>query len=167
MIESRSPTDLVFALVRVINGDAPRLAAREILDPMVKIHMDSTEYCGIDVWFKWIHLIRNYGRVSNLRITECQARCDASEPSLVHLSARWTGIIRSRHAPGISERRGEGRYLIRDGRIKEIWTHKSNYEFIFGPWIRYSICYSLFLGWAVLYLSFQSRRKEELIADLH
>jgi len=167
MIESRSPTDLVLALVRVINGDAPRLAAREILDPMVKIHMDSTEYCGIDVWFKWIHLIRNCGRVSNLRITECQARCDALEPSLVHLSARWAGIIRSRHAPGISERRGEGRYLIRDGRIKEIWTHKSNYEFIFGRWVGYSICYSLFLGWAVLYFAVKSLRKEDFLADLH
>src|SRR4051794_16679054 len=42
MIESRSPTDLVFALVRVVNGDAPRLTAREILDPMVDIRMDST-----------------------------------------------------------------------------------------------------------------------------
>ena len=49
MIESGSPIDLVFALVRVVNGEVPRLAAREILDPRVEIRMDSADYCGIDV----------------------------------------------------------------------------------------------------------------------
>jgi hypothetical protein len=161
MIEGRSPSDTIFALVRVINGDAPYGAASEILDPMVKIHMDSAEYCGIDVWFKWIHLIRNCGRVSDLRITGCQVRCDAQEPSLVYLSGRWTGTIRSRRATGVSANSGEARYLIRDGRIKEIWTHKSNYEFIFGRWIRYAIYYNLFLGWAALYFAFRSLRNKD------
>ncbi len=166
MIESRSPIDLVFALVRVVNGEAPRLAAREILDPRVEIRMDSTDYCGIDVWYKWIHLIRNCGRVADLRMTECRARCDARDPSLVHLSARWAGTIRSRRIAGMAAADGEVRYLIRDGRIKKIWTHRSNYEFIFGRWIRYSICYWLFLGWSVLYFALLSLRKKDFLADL-
>jgi hypothetical protein len=164
--ESRSPIDLVFALVRVVNGEAPRLAAREILDPMVEICMDSTDYCGIEAWYKWIHLIRNCGRVGDLRMTQCRARCDTHDPSLVHLSARWTGTIRSRRISGLAATEGEVRYLIRDGRIKKIWTHKSNYEFIFGRWIRYSVCYRLFLAWTVLYFALLSLRKKDFLADL-
>jgi hypothetical protein len=166
MSESTSPTDLVFALVRVINGEVPRQAAREILDPMVQIRMDSVAYCGIDVWYKWIHLIRNCGRVSDLRMTKCQARCDANDPSLVHLSARWTGTIRSRQMPATAASDGEVRYLIQNGRIAKIWTHKSNYEFIFGRWIKYPICYWLFSAWSVLYFTLLSLRKKDFLADL-
>jgi hypothetical protein len=166
MIESRSPIDLVFALVRVVNGEAPRLAAREILDPMVEIRMDSTAYCGIDVWYKWIHLIRNCGRVADLRMTQCRAHCDAGDPSLVYLSARWTGTIRSRRIPGMATADSEACYQIQDGRIKKIWTHKSNYEFIFGRWIRYSVCYWFFLAWSVLYFALLSLRKKDFLDDL-
>jgi hypothetical protein len=163
--ESRSPIELVMALVRVVNGEAPRLMAREILDPMVEIRMDSTDYCGIDTWYKWIHLIRNCGRVSDLRMTQCRARCDARDPSLVHLSARWAGTIRSRRKPEMAVADGEVRYLIRDGRIKKILTHKSNYEFIFGRWIKYSIGFQFFLAWSVLYFAFLSFRKKDILAD--
>jgi hypothetical protein len=166
MIESKSPIDLVVALVRVINGEAPRPAARAILDPMVEIRMDSTAYCGIDVWYKWIHLIRNCGRVANLRMTQCRVRCDARDPSLVLLSARWAGTMRSRQIPGMAAADGEVRYLVRDGRIKKIWTHKSNYEFIFGRWIRYSLFYWLFLSWTILYFALLSLRKKDFLADL-
>jgi hypothetical protein len=132
MTESKSPSDLVLALVRVINGDAPLEAAREILDPMVRIHWDAKEYCGIDIWYQFIDRIRNRGRVAELRMTECRVRCDDRDPRLVHLSARWTGTSRSRQLPETAASDGEASYLIRDGRIAEIWTHKSNYEFIFG-----------------------------------
>ena len=165
MIESNSPIYLVLALVRVINGEAPRLAASEILDPMVEIRMDSTGYRGIDVWYKWIHLIRNCGRVADLRMTRCQARCDSRDPSLVYLSARWTGTIRTRRISEIATSDGEACYLIRDGRIKKIWTHKSNYEFIFGRWISYSIFYWLFLAWAFLHFALLSLRNKDLLAD--
>jgi hypothetical protein len=166
VIDSRTPIDLVFALIRVVNGEAPRLAAREILDPMVEIHMDLLEYRGIDLWYKWIHLIRNCGRLKGLRMTQCRARCDARDPSLVHLSARWTGKIRSRQTIGTAPADGEARYLIRDGRIKKIWTHKTNYEFIFGRSIRYSICFWFFLAWTVFYFRLLSFRQRNFLDDL-
>jgi hypothetical protein len=166
VIDSRPPIDLVLALVRVVNGEAPRLAAREILDPMVEIHMDSLGYCGIDLWYKWIHLIRNCGRVDGLRMTQCRVRCDAGDPSVVHLSARWTGTIRSRRTIETAPADGEARYLIQDGRIKKIWTYKSNYEFIFGRWIRYSICYLVFLAWTVVYFALLSLRQRDFLDDL-
>jgi hypothetical protein len=161
MIEGRSPTDLVLTLVQVINGDRPLLAAQDILDPAVRIHMDTVEFSGIDSWYKWIHLIHNCGRVAEPRITHCEARCDARDPNLVHLSARWTGIDRSQRGRTTSART-EARYLVLDGRIKAMWTHKSNYQFIFGRWIRYSICYWIFLGWSMLYFLVLSTRKKDL-----
>ena len=160
MIEGRSPTDLVFALVRVINGDLPRLAAQEILDPMVQIHLDSAECCGIDIWYKWVHLIHNYGRVADLRITDCEMRCNAGEPYLVHLSARWMGTTRSRRLRIVSARNAQASYLVLNGRILEIWTHRSNYEFIFGRWIKYSIFYWIFLGFIFCYFRFYHPSEE-------
>ena len=120
MIERQSPIDLVVALIRIINGEAPRLAAGQILDPEVELCVDSQNYYGIDVWYKWIYLIRNCGRVGDLPMSQCRVYCDARDPSLVHLSAQWTGMVRSRRT--VDQRNGEGRYLIRDGRIRKIWT---------------------------------------------
>jgi hypothetical protein len=53
VIKSGSPIDLVHALVRITTVKAMAGSAR-ILDQRVEIHMDSTGYCGIDVWYKWI-----------------------------------------------------------------------------------------------------------------
>jgi len=164
VIERQSPSDLVVALIRIINGEAPRLAAAQILDPEVELYMDSRTYCGIDVWYKWIYLIRNCGCVGDLRMSQCRVRCDARDPSLVHLSARWTGVVRSRQT--VDERDREGRYLIRDGRIRKIWTHKSNYEFIFGRWISNPIGYRLLLACTVVYFSLLSLRNVNFRADL-
>jgi len=163
MIKGRSPTDLVLTLVQVINGDSPLVTAQESLDPTVQIHMDAVEFFGIDSWYRWIHLIHHCGRVAEPRITHCEARCDARDPNLVHLSARWTGINRSLRERTTSARNAESRYLVLDGRIKEIWTRKSNYQFIFGRWITYSICYWTFLGWAMLYFLVLSTRKKDLL----
>jgi hypothetical protein len=149
MIGNGLPTDVVLALIRVINGDAPLQTAEEILDSEVQLHMDTVKYSGIDTWCKWIHLLRNCGRVRELRMVRCNAWSDAQEPSLVHLSARWTGTIRS--ARVTAPRDGMADYLVQDGRITQIWTHKSNYDFIFGRWIGYSIFYRLFILWSVLY----------------
>ena len=162
MIESAAPTDLVLALVRVISGDTPGHAAREILDPMVQMHMDSSEYCGIDIWYRWIHLIRNCGRIDGLRLTHCQVQCDVRQPGLVHLSARWRGTIRSRGSHAESPLVAAS-YLVYDGRIKELWSTKSNYEFIFGRWISYHLCFNAFLLWSVLYSSFRSRCKRDVL----
>jgi hypothetical protein len=60
---------------------------------------------------------------------------------------------------------GEARYLVRDGRITKIWTHRSNYEFIFGRWISYSVCYWLFAAWSVLYFANLSLRNKDFLAD--
>lgn len=162
MMERRTPKEAVLALVGVINGDAPLPAAKEILDPSVRIHMDSANHRGIDIWYKWIHMIHNCGRVSNLRMTRCDPRPDTANPQIIHLSIRWTGTLRSQGIDIVAERDAQLRYLVQNDRINEIWTHKSNYEFVFGRWIRYSICYRLFLTWALLYFAMRSLRGNDL-----
>ena len=165
MTQTQSPGDVVLALVRVINGEAPRRAADDILDPTVDIHMDAANHRGIDIWYKWVHLVRNCGRIAELRMTRCRVESDVKSPDIVHLTARWTGIIRSQHQYGVAKRDARLSYLVRDGRIREIWTHKSNYEFVFGRWIRYSICYRLFLAWAIVHFATMSLRGKDLSVD--
>lgn len=150
-MESLAPTGVVLALVRVINRDASQHTAQSILDPLVQIRMDAARHRGIKTWCMWIHLIHNCGRVTGLRLTNCHTWCDAHDPDVVHLSGRWSGLVGYGRKPRMSEHCVRLRYLIRDGRIVAIWTRKSNYEFVFGRWIRYSICYWIFLGWAFLY----------------
>jgi hypothetical protein len=165
MTEHRSPHEVVLALVQVINDEVPRRAAEEILDPMVKIHMDAANHRGIEIWYKWIHLIRNCGRITNLCMTRCDAKPDPESPHIVELLARWEGTGRSNRAHSVAERDIHLRYLVRNGRILEIWTHKSNYVFIFGRWIGYSIGYRLYLAWAIAYFALLSFRGEDLRVD--
>jgi hypothetical protein len=166
MIGSRSPEEVVRVLVGVINGDLPRVAAAEILDPRVQIWMDSANHCGINNWYKWVYLIRNCGRISELRMTHCEMRPDSQQPHLIHLSTRWAGTERSQGVPRTAQRDAQLRYLVQDGVIRKIWTRKSNYDFIFGPWVRYSAGYRLLLAWAVVYFSVLSLRRKDFRDDL-
>jgi hypothetical protein len=148
---SRSPVELVLSLVQVINANAPRRLGEELLDSKVHIEMDAVRHSGIKTWYMWIHLIRNCGRISELRLTNCRVWCDAHNPNVVCLSGRWTGIARFRGKPEMSAADVELHYLVRDDRIVFIRTRKSNYVFIFGSWIKYAPGYWLFLAWAYLY----------------
>jgi len=165
MPEGLSPQETVLALVRVINGEMPRLSAKNYLDPDVEIHMDSANHRGIRGWYKWIHLIRNCGRIRDLRVVPCDVRCSPREPNIVLLSSRWSGIERSGRAPSTTPDIYHCKYLVRDGRIVEIWTSKRNYVFIFGRWIRYAVLYRVFLGWAILYFAILPLRGKDFPAD--
>ncbi len=155
----------MLALVAVISGELPRLAAEAYLDSQVKIHVDSSNHRGSTIWYKWIHLIRNCGRVQDLRMTPCEVRGDPQDPGLVHLSMRWSGIDRTRHTPVTAPDVHYLRYLVRDGRIVEIWTRKINYVFIFGGWVRSSVHFRLFQAWALLYFALLSLRGKDFRAD--
>jgi hypothetical protein len=155
----------VLALMRVINGDAPLLAAQELIDPMVRIRMNASAYCGIDVWYKWMHLLRTWGRIGDLRIAEIDAQSDASDPSLVHVSGRWIG--RGRKGMAAARQAAAAQYRVRDGRITEIWTQRSNYEFVFGPWIKYRAGYALILACAAPYFFVRSLSDDGFPSPAH
>jgi len=165
MAENLAPSEVVLGLVRVINGESPRLSAKDYLDPSVNIHMDSARHCGIELWYKWIYLIRNCGRLCNLYMTPCELSCDRENPNIVHLSIRWSGIERSRWTPVVAPEIYHLRYLVENCRIIEVWTTKSNYIFIFGLWIRYSILYRLLFLWAIFYFAILSLRGKDYHED--
>lgn len=165
MPENTSPQEVVLGLVRVINGELPRVCAETYLDANVKIHIDSANHRGIELWYKWIHLIRNCGRIRNLRMMPCDVSWDPQNPGLVYLSIHWSGIERSGRAPVVTPDAYRLEYLVENGRIIEIWTRKINYVFIFGRWIRYAVFYRLLLGWAILYFALLSLRGMEYRDD--
>jgi hypothetical protein len=150
-----TPQDVVLSLVRVISGDDPLRAATVLLDPDVVIHMDAIDYRGWDIWFKWIYLIRNCGRIANLRMTPMDIRDDGGNPELVRLAVRWSGVDRRRGQTVQARADDVGllQYRVKGGRIVEIWTRRTNYRLIFGPWIQNIACYRAFIAWAFLHFA--------------
>jgi hypothetical protein len=157
-MEAHAPREIVLRLVDMINGKTPRARASDLLDPAVTIHVDSAVHGGIETWVKWIHLIRNCGRVRELRMVPCLVEPDAQDPSMVNLVMRWTGIRKFDRLPSTTSEAYHLRYRVEGDRITEIWTKKANYVFIFGGWFRFSLVYRLVLGWAILYFATLSLR---------
>ncbi len=159
------PKQAVLGLVEIINGNIPRQQASDYIDPLVIIHMDTAIHQGIDIWQKWIHLIRNCGQVSELRMEPCEVSSDDQDPRIVNLVIRWSGIRKSNHLPYLTSETYRLRYRVENNRIVEIWSRKVNYVVIFGGWIRYTIAYRLFLGWAILYFKILSLRNIDYRVD--
>jgi len=160
-----SAGDIILGVARVVSGEVPRETARDYLDPNVRLHMDSAEYHGIKTWFRWIHLIRNCGRIRGLRMTPCEVQCDPSDPMFVNLRMRWSGVDRERNASVAEERTCHVRYRIAGGRVIEIWTRRINYAFIFGPWICSPVRYRLFQTWAILHFAYLRLRGKSFMAS--
>lgn len=163
---TRSPEETVLALVHVINGDVPRRNADDLLDPSLNIYMDKAKHQGLSLWYKWIHMIRGCGLIANLRMTDTVISVDRIDPNLVHLTMRWEGRNRTSDIALTSSYVGSISYRVREGIISEIWTRKSNYEFIFGEWIKFRLGYRLLLGWAILYFMQLSRHGKRYDSDI-
>lgn len=150
-MEETTPQEVVLKLVEMINGNVPREQACGYLDPLVTIHMDSTIHRGIEIWQKWIYLIRNCGQVRELKMVPCGISCDVHDPCIVNLDIRWSGVRPFGNSLSETSEICHLRYRVERNRIVEIWTRKTNYVFIFGSWVRFTVLLRLFLGWAVLY----------------
>jgi hypothetical protein len=165
MTEGSSSVRVVLSLIGVINGELPRHVAEDCLDPSVRIHMDSADHEGVGLWYRWIHLIRTRGKLARLRMIPEKIACDPQNPGLVLLAMRWSGISRAAGHPVTTADIYNLRYLVRDDRIVEIWTHKINYVEVFGSWIRRPVLYRLYLCWALLYFRYLALRGRSLLAD--
>src|SRR5437762_3607247 len=128
--QTASPERIIRALIRVISGEAPRCSAGAFLHPDVKIHMDKAAHRGIQLWYKWIYLIRNCGKVRNLQMIPCNIQWDPQDAAIVMLTMRWSGVGRFAHAPRVTSATYHIKYRIEDSCITEIWTSKTNYTFI-------------------------------------
>ena len=164
-METTRPQTVVLGLVDMINGQTSRLQASRFLDPQVIIHMDHAVHRGIGIWQKWIHLIRNCGKIQNLKMTACTISPDPREADIVNLTARWSGETAFARSATSSSGNIFLRYRIEDHKIVEIWTRKSNYVFIFGRLIKYRLFYRLYLGWAIVYFLMLASRKIDFRLD--
>lgn len=147
-------TGVVSRVIAALSGDTALAEAGGFLERDVVIHVDDGEtHRGIALWKRWVHLMRERGRMSDLRFEPMTTAVDGD---VVTVKFHWSG--RPRHG-----RNGQRppttnlvRYRVAGDRIAEIWTRKANYVDVFGPWIARTACYRLFLCWGWLY--FLTRR---------
>ena len=151
-IEAPTPVE---GVIELLSGDRPLRDADECLDRAVVIHVDDAEtHRGLSLWKRWVHLMRERGRLRDLRFEPeaVEVRGDRTR-----VTFRWSGEMRRGRDRGRTLNRVQ--YRVADGRVVEIWTHKANYVDVFGPWIRRTAGYRLFLLWGLVY--FLLRRDPE------
>lgn len=147
-------TAVIANIVEMLSGRLSREQAAQYIDPHITIHMDSTIHRGIELWQKWLYLIRNCGRLRQLQLVSSELSVDPHDPAIVHLVGRWVGVGRDDGVPREASHTSHFRYRLANNRVVELWTHKTNYDVILGRWIRFSVLYRLYLGWAIfLFLS--------------
>jgi len=148
-------------LIQVLSGDRPLAEAGRCLDPGVAIHVDDGEiHRGIGLWKRWVHLMRERGRLRNLRFEPAGVDVGGD---LVTVTFRWSGETRRGRATGRSPTVNTVRYRVGGGIVTEIWTRKANYVDVFGRWIAVPALYRLFLLWGLVY--FLVRRDPEFRLD--
>ena len=152
---------VVARLIEVLSGDKTLTEADACLDPAVVIHVDDAEtHRGLALWKRWVHLMRERGRLRDLRFEP--ATMDVTG-DLVRVTFRWSGQPRRGGGTGRPRTTNTVQYRVTDGSITEIWTRKANYVDVFGPWIRVTAFYRLFLLWGLVY--FLVRRDPEFKLD--
>jgi hypothetical protein len=152
---------VVARLIAVLSGDTPLAGVAACLDHDVVIHVDDAEtHRGIALWKRWVHLMRERGRLRGLRFEPdtMDVRGD-----VVRVTFRWSGARRRGRAAGRPPTLNRVQYRVRDGRVVEIWTRKANYVDIFGRWIRLTPLYRLFLLRGLVY--FLVRRDPDFRLD--
>jgi ketosteroid isomerase-like protein len=141
--------EVVARVIALLSGEGTLARADQCLDREVVIHVDDAEtHRGIGLWKRWVHLMRERGRLRDLRFEPATVEVSGD---LVRVTFRWSGERRRGRETGRPRTTNTVQYRVKDGRVVEIWTRKANYVDVFGPWIRVTPCYRLFLLWGVLY----------------
>ena len=152
--EAAASTAVIANIVEMLSGRLSREEAANYIDPQITIHMDSATHRGIELWQKWLYMIRNCGRLRQLRFVPSELSTDPRNPAIVNLVGRWVGVGRYDGVLREASHTSHFRYRLVNNRVVELWTHKTNYDVITGSWIRFSVLYRLYLGWAIfLFLS--------------
>jgi hypothetical protein len=150
------PTTVVARVIAVLSGDRALGEVAGCLDRDVLIHVDEGEtHRGIGLWKRWVHLMRERGRLAGLRFEPLATEVAGD---VVSVTFRWSG--RARRAGRRPPSTNRVRYRVAGDRVVEIWTGKANYVDVFGPWIARTAWYRLYLAWGWLY--FLVRRDPEL-----
>jgi hypothetical protein len=149
--------EAVRQVIQTLSGDRPLAAAGECLDAGVVIHVDGGEvHRGLGLWKRWVHLMRERGRLRGLRFEPASVEAVGDRVRVVF---RWSGERRRGGDPRRPVAVNVVEYRVEGSRVAEIWTRKANYVDVFGAWIRVTPLYRLFLLWGVGY--FLIRRDPE------
>ena len=144
-VENRSaPESLVARLLAAVGGDASRDEVVHLLAPDVICHMDQFTARGPDAWVDWVRFIRSRG-VENVRVVV--ERLETGADGIITAYGGLTAGPVGRSVP----RGGNARYRVKDGRIAEIWTSRSNYEVVFGSKVHRPLSWMLVLLWMALW----------------
>jgi SnoaL-like protein len=143
--ENRSGEELLVAqLLAAVGGDASRNAVVHLLAPDVICHMDQFTARGPAAWSDWVAFIRSRG-VENVRV-----EVERLETGADGIITAYGGLIagpEGRPAP----RGGNARYRVKNGRIAEIWTSRSNYEVVFGSKVHRPLSWMFVLLWMAIW----------------
>ena len=153
-----APEQVVLSVVEMLSGARSRQQASDNIDRLVTIYMDSATYRGLDLWQKWVYLLRNRGRFRELRFLPSELSFDPDDSCIVNLVGVWTGIGRFDDVARQAASPAHFRYRLEGGRIVELWTKKSNYQFVLGKWIKLNIVCLTFWGLATLRFISMSRK---------
>ena len=63
----------------MLSGARSRQQASDNIDRLVTIYMDSATYRGLDLWQKWVYLLRNRGRFRELRFLPSELSFDPDD----------------------------------------------------------------------------------------
>ena len=152
---------VVTRLIAVLSGDRPLGEVGACLDRDVVIHVDDGDtHRGIGLWKRWVHLMRERGRLRDLRFVPVAMDVAGD---VVDVTFHWSGESRRGRPSGRVPTVNRVRYRVTGERISEIWTRKANYVDIFGRWIASTAFYRLFLLWGLLY--FLVRRDPQFRLD--
>ena len=116
---------------RLLSGQIPIEEADTVFDPRVVKHMDDYRSIGVEGWQRWFRFLVEKGGVDDLGVS-CD-RMEKNPDGSITLYGRWQG---TRHGEPVTAEDLSVRYRIEGDRIVELWTHRVNYVFFFGPIIR-------------------------------
>jgi hypothetical protein len=129
---------LVARLLAAVGGDEPLDTVVHLLAPDVICHMDQFTSRGPDAWMDWVEFIRSRG-VENVHVVVERFETEADE-----IITAYGGLVAGPEGTA-ALRGGSARYRVKDGRIAEIWTSRSNYEVVFGRKVHRPLSWMLVL----------------------
>jgi hypothetical protein len=121
----------VSRLIEILAGRAPISAAPEIVARDVVSHMDGYTFRGINTWANWLAYVRTRSLVGPPDLET--DRLVTNDDGTVTAYGRWKG---RRDGEPVLSTEVWARYRVREGKIVEIWTTRTNYVFVLGPLIR-------------------------------
>lgn len=121
--------DALAAILRVFAGAAPLAEIDAHLHEDVIVHIDRMRFVGASGWRKWTRHSHATWGFRSLRFETVDHRYDATadqlDVTIVAVGAREGAEQRSEAA--------RFRYRFEGDRVREIWTSRRNYTFLYGP----------------------------------